>query len=128
MAQVIERHSATLFHVYMMGFLPGFPYMGALPAELELPRRVNPRLRVPAGSVSIAMAMTNVYSLESPGGWHLIGRTPVPLWNLRRARAGAARGRRQGAVHPHLAARARGDLGPGCRGTYQLSPQGEDTA
>ena len=84
-AQVVERHSATPFHVYMMGFLPGFPYMGDLPAELELPRRENPRVRVPPGSIAIAMAMTAIYTLESPGGWHLLGRTPAPLWDLRRA-------------------------------------------
>jgi KipI family sensor histidine kinase inhibitor len=84
-AQVVERHSATPFHVYMMGFLPGFPYMGDLPPELELPRRENPRVRVPPGSIAIAMAMTSIYTLESPGGWHLLGRTPAPLWDLRRA-------------------------------------------
>jgi KipI family sensor histidine kinase inhibitor len=84
-AQVVERHSATTFHVYMMGFLPGFPYMGDLPVELELPRRDSPRVRVPPGSIAIAMAMTSIYTLESPGGWHLLGRTPAPLWDLRRA-------------------------------------------
>jgi KipI family sensor histidine kinase inhibitor len=81
--QVVESHSAMTFHVYMMGFLPGFPYLGDLPPELELPRRENPRIRVPAGSVAIAMAMTAIYPSESPGGWHLLARTPVPLWNLR---------------------------------------------
>ena len=83
-SQVVDRHSATPFHVYMMGFLPGFPYMGDLPADLELPRRENPRIRVPAGSIAIAMAMTSIYTLESPGGWHLLGRTPAPLWDLGR--------------------------------------------
>ncbi len=82
--QVIERHSAMTFHVYMMGFLPGFPYLGDLPPELELPRRKSPRIKVPAGSIAIAMTMTSIYSLESPGGWNLIGRTPVPLWHLQR--------------------------------------------
>jgi KipI family sensor histidine kinase inhibitor len=84
-AQVVERHSATPFHVYMMGFLPGFPYLGDLPPELELPRRESPRIRVPPGSIAIAMAMTSIYTLESPGGWHLLARTPAPLWDLRRA-------------------------------------------
>jgi inhibitor of KinA len=84
MPQLIERHSATVFHVYMMGFLPGFPYLGGLPEELELPRRQNPRLKVPRGSVAIAMAMTCIYTQESPGGWHVLGRTPVPLWDLHR--------------------------------------------
>jgi inhibitor of KinA len=82
-AQVVERHSATTFYVYMMGFLPGLPYLGDLPKEFELPRRENPRVKVPSGSVSVAMAMTVIYTLESPGGWHILGRTPVPLWNLR---------------------------------------------
>ena len=82
-SQVIERHSATVFHVYMMGFLPGLPYLGGLPAEFELPRRENPRIRVPRGAVAVAMAMTVIYPLESPGGWHIVARTPVPLWDMR---------------------------------------------
>src|SRR5262249_11695605 len=82
--QLVELHSATTFHVYMMGFLPGFPYLGDLPKEIALPRRETPRLRVPRGSVAIAMAMSCIYSLESPGGWHVLGRTPVPLWDVRR--------------------------------------------
>jgi inhibitor of KinA len=81
---VIACHSAATFHVYMMGFLPGFPYLGGLPSQLELPRRDNPRLKVPRGSVAIAMAMTCIYTLESPGGWHVLARTPIPLWDLRR--------------------------------------------
>ena len=93
----------------MMGFLPGFPYMGGLPAELELPRRENPRLRVPSGSVAIAMAMTIVYSLESPGGWHLLGRTPVPLWDPRRAEPTLLAAGDKVTVQPRLAARVRVD-------------------
>lgn len=83
-SQVVERHSAVTFHVYMMGFLPGFPYMGDLPKELELPRRENPRIKVPRGSIAIAMAMAAIYTLESPGGWHVLAQTPAPLWDLRR--------------------------------------------
>ncbi|MGH6814385.1 MAG: 5-oxoprolinase subunit PxpB, partial [Hyphomicrobiaceae bacterium] len=83
-AQVVERHSAVTYHVYMIGFLPGYPYMGDLPAELVLPRRETPRTRVPPGSVSIATTLTSVYVLDSPGGWHLIGRTPVALWDINR--------------------------------------------
>ena len=82
--EVAARHSAVTYHVYMVGFLPGYPYMGDLPPELALPRRENPRTSVPAGSIAIATTQTAVYALESPGGWHLIGRTPVPLWDLRR--------------------------------------------
>lgn len=83
-AQVIELHAASAYHVYMLGFLPGFPYMGDLPDSLHLPRLGTPRVRVPAGSVAIAMGLTAVYTYESPGGWHLIGRTPIPFFNLRR--------------------------------------------
>ena len=83
-AQVIECHSAEIYHVYMVGFLPGFPYMGDLPKPLQLSRRDNPRVVVPSGSIAIAGAMTGVYTLESPGGWHLLGRTPVAIWDLRR--------------------------------------------
>ena len=82
-AQVIERHSAITYHVYMLGFLPGQAYMGDLPAELNLPRRATPRLKIPAGSLAIAMSMTCIFPLESPCGWHLIGRSPIPLWDGR---------------------------------------------
>ena len=84
-AEVIARHSAVVYHVYMIGFTPGYPYMGDLPTELELPRREDPRTQVPAGSVAIATSMTAVYTLPSPGGWHILGRTPVPLWNRTRS-------------------------------------------
>jgi inhibitor of KinA len=82
--EVVTLHSATRFHVYMLGFLPGFPYMGDLPERLALPRRANPRTRVPAGSISIATTLTAIYPYESPGGWHLIGATPVRLFDARR--------------------------------------------
>jgi inhibitor of KinA len=82
-AQVIDCHSAPTYTVYAIGFLPGFPYLGGLREELVLPRRQSPRLVVPAGSVAIAMAMTGIYPLDSPGGWHLLGRTPVPLFDAR---------------------------------------------
>jgi KipI family sensor histidine kinase inhibitor len=78
---VVALHSGTLFHVYMLGFLPGFPYMGDLPAPLALPRRADPRLRVPAGSISIATSLTAIYPFESPGGWHLIGVTPIRMFD-----------------------------------------------
>ena len=83
-AELVARHTATAFRVYMTGFLPGFPYLGGLPKELCLPRRPTPRLAVPRGSVAIAMEMTCIYSLESPGGWHVLGRTPVSLFDLGR--------------------------------------------
>jgi KipI family sensor histidine kinase inhibitor len=84
-SQVVERHSQTRQLVYMMGFLPGLPYLGGLPEEFALPRRGNPRVKVPSGSVAIAMAMSVIYPQESPGGWHILARTPVPLWDMRRS-------------------------------------------
>lgn len=81
--EVIRLHSTTRFYVYMIGFSPGFPYMGDLPEQLVLPRRVDPRVRVPAGSIAIATGMTSIYPVESPGGWHLIGATPVRMFDLR---------------------------------------------
>lgn len=80
----IALHASTLYDVYMLGFLPGFAYLGDLPEALRLPRRATPRARVPAGSVAIAAEMTAIYPLESPGGWHLIGSTPVALWDMSR--------------------------------------------
>ena len=76
-AEVAALHAGTQYHVYMIGFVPGYPYMGDLPAKLQLPRRSDPRLRVPPGSLAIATSMTAVYPYESPGGWHLIGTSPV---------------------------------------------------
>jgi inhibitor of KinA len=75
--QVIECHSAAIYHVYMLGFLPGMAYLGDVPAELVLPRRASPRRKVPAGSVAIATTMTCIIPLETPSGWHLIGRSPI---------------------------------------------------
>jgi inhibitor of KinA len=83
-AEVAWRHSGALHHIYMMGFLPGLPYLGGLPPEFELPRRENPRIKVPSGAIAVAMSMTVVYPLESPGGWHILARTPAPLWDMRR--------------------------------------------
>ena len=82
--EAVRLHASPLYHVYMLGFLPGFAYLGNIPEPLRLPRRSTPRARVPAGSVAIAADMTAIYPLESPGGWHLIGHTPVPLWDMAR--------------------------------------------
>ncbi|UKJ75706.1 5-oxoprolinase subunit PxpB [Azospirillum brasilense] len=79
--RLIDLHGSTEYFVYMLGFMPGFAYMGDLPAEMERPRRSEPRVRVPAGSVATAGRLTTVYPWESPGGWHLIGRCPVPLYD-----------------------------------------------
>ncbi len=82
--EVVALHSGAEYLVYMIGFLPGFPFMGDLPAPLRLPRRAQPRVRVPAGSVAIATGLTAIYPWESPGGWHLLGRCPVPLFDAGR--------------------------------------------
>jgi KipI family sensor histidine kinase inhibitor len=84
--EVVAAHSGTRYHIYMLGFLPGFPYMGDLPKALALPRQADPRLRVPAGSISIATSLTAIYPYESPGGWHLIGMTPIRLFDVERPR------------------------------------------
>ena len=79
--RVIDLHEQTEFSVYMLGFLPGFAFLGDTPKELHLPRRTEPRVRVPAGSVAIAMQLTGVYPWDSPGGWHILGKCPVPLFD-----------------------------------------------
>jgi KipI family sensor histidine kinase inhibitor len=79
--EVVRLHCSKPYHIYMIGFMPGFPYMGELPDPLVTPRLKTPRLSVPAGSVAIAQKQTGIYSMESPGGWHLLGRTPVKLFN-----------------------------------------------
>lgn len=82
--QVIEAYCAATYFVYMIGFTPGFPYLGGLAPQLYTPRRKQPRTVVPAGSVGIADRQTGIYSLDSPGGWQIIGRTPVKLFDLER--------------------------------------------
>lgn len=82
--EVIAAHSSTEHHVAFCGFMPGFAYMTGLPTSLHLPRRATPRERVAAGMVAIAAGFTGIYPRESPGGWHLIGRTDDVLWDDRR--------------------------------------------
>ena len=79
--QVVELHSSIDYVVWFLGFQPGFPYLGGLPENLATPRRAEPRVRVPVGSVAIGGAHTGIYPLETPGGWNLIGRTELPLFN-----------------------------------------------
>ena len=79
-AQVIELHSSATYLVYFLGFVPGFAYLGGLPDELVTPRLTPPRRRVPAGSVGIAGNQTGVYPFATPGGWRLIGRTPIAMF------------------------------------------------
>ena len=78
---VIKTHLDQTYVVYMLGFQPGYAFMGDINHALRLPRRTEPRLRVPAGSVAIANQLTGIYPWESPGGWHVIGRCPTPLFS-----------------------------------------------
>ncbi|MCC6500285.1 MAG: 5-oxoprolinase subunit PxpB [Anaerolineales bacterium] len=78
---VIRIHSEKIYTVYMMGFTPGYPYMGKLDGRLVMPRLETPRTRVPTGTVAIAGSQTGIYSVESPGGWNLIGWTPLKLFD-----------------------------------------------
>ncbi len=79
--RVIQLHCSKPYLIYMIGFMPGYPYLGELPEELVTPRLKTPRLVVPKGSVAIAQRQTGIYSMESPGGWQILGRTPVELFD-----------------------------------------------
>lgn len=81
---VVARHAERTYRVFMLGFLPGFPYMGLVDAAIAAPRKTTPRVRVAAGSVGIAGRQTGIYPRESPGGWQIIGRTPLSLFDPRR--------------------------------------------
>ena len=78
--EVIRLHSGREYRIFMLGFLPGFPYLGGLDERLHIPRLETPRVRIPAGSVGIGGSQTGIYPLDSPGGWRLIGRTPMRLF------------------------------------------------
>ncbi|MDB6170080.1 MAG: Allophanate hydrolase subunit 1 [Verrucomicrobia bacterium] len=80
--EVIDRHRSADYLVHAIGFLPGFPYLGGLPEKLRTPRRATPRALVPQGSVGIGGQQTGVYPMATPGGWQLIGRTPMPLFRM----------------------------------------------
>ena len=78
---IIKIHSQTIFYIYMVGFVPGHPFMGDLDPKLYLNRLETPRVKVPAGSVGIVEKFCNIYPYESPGGWNIIGRTPIKVFN-----------------------------------------------
>lgn len=78
--EVIAIHTANEYTVYMIGFAPGFPYLGGMPETIACPRKENPRGKIPAGSVGIAGGQTGVYPIETPGGWQIIGQTPLALF------------------------------------------------
>lgn len=82
--QVIEMHSSAKYVVYFLGFVPGFAYLGGLPEQLATPRLQTPRKRVPAGSVAIGGSHTGIYPFETPGGWRIIGKTPVAIFDGKR--------------------------------------------
>lgn len=82
--QAIQRHSEQIYHVFAIGFAPGFAYLGEVPQVLETPRLATPRAKVPAGSLGIADRQTAIYPLTSPGGWNLIGRTPLTMFDAHR--------------------------------------------
>ena len=82
--EVIRIHAEPLYPVYMLGFTPGFPYLGGLSEKIHTPRLATPRTKVPAGSVGIANNQTGIYPIKSPGGWQLIGRCPIRLFDLNR--------------------------------------------
>jgi inhibitor of KinA len=82
--QVAEIHGSATYTVYMLGFAPGFAYIGPLDGRLDAPRRATPRTVVPAGSLAVANGLTAIYPMASPGGWNLIGRTPLRMFDLNR--------------------------------------------
>jgi inhibitor of KinA len=82
---VVRIHSGADYLVYFLGFSPGFPYLGGMPAEIATPRLSAPRTRVPAGSVAIGGDHTGIYPVASPGGWRIIGRTPLEIFRADRA-------------------------------------------
>ncbi len=83
--EVIQIHSSQEYLIYMLGFAPGFPYLGGMSKEIATPRLTSPRIKIPAGSVGIAGEQTGAYPFDSPGGWQLIGRTPLRLYDVNRA-------------------------------------------
>ena len=86
MEEVVFLHTSVTYRVYMVGFMPGFPYLGLLPQQIALPRLATPRKAVAAGSVGIAGNQTGIYPRASPGGWRIIGRTPICICDLGAAR------------------------------------------
>lgn len=81
--EIIKRHTEPQYLVYFIGFLPGFLYLGGLDTSIHINRKVTPRLKIPSGSVAIGGSQTGVYPMESPGGWNIIGRTPVPFFSAK---------------------------------------------
>lgn len=85
--EVIQIHSKSPYRIYMLGFLPGFAYLGGMDERIFCPRLTSPRTKIPAGSVGIGGEQTGIYPLDSPGGWRLLGRTPIPVYEPERTPA-----------------------------------------
>ena len=83
--ELIKKHSSARYPIYFIGFLPGFLYLGGLDVQLHLPRKATPRLQVPQGAVAIGGAQTGIYPSTSAGGWHIIGQTPINLFDMEKA-------------------------------------------
>ncbi len=83
--EVVRLHASATYRVFMLGFVPGFAYLGIVDDRIAMPRRSTPRVRVPSGSVGIAGVQTGIYPAETPGGWQLIGRTPLKPFDPSRA-------------------------------------------
>ncbi|MGW7976004.1 5-oxoprolinase subunit PxpB [Staphylococcus xylosus] len=83
--EVVQLHTENTYLIYMLGFMPGFPFLGGLNPQLHTPRRQEPRTSIPAGSVGIANNQTGLYPMESPGGWQIIGRTPIRVFDINRS-------------------------------------------
>ena len=83
-AEAVRLHTSRIYRVFMLGFMPGFPYMGIVDQRIAVPRLSTPRVRVPVGSVGIAGVQTGIYSVSTPGGWRIIGRTPLKPFDLSR--------------------------------------------
>lgn len=84
---IIRLHTSVIYRVYMIGFQPGFPYMASVNSRITIPRKEKPRVFVPSGSVGLAGSQTGIYPVDSPGGWQIIGRTPIRLFNKLKANA-----------------------------------------
>lgn len=82
--EVVNIHSSNLYLIYLLGFMPGFPFLGGLSEKIHTPRRNEPRTKIPAGSVGIANNQTGLYPNQSPGGWQIIGQTPIDVFNINR--------------------------------------------
>ena len=111
-------HAAADYYVYFVGFTPGLPYMTGMPERLTIPRLDQPRIKTPPGSVSIGGIQCCIYSVESPGGFWVLGRTPLRLYDPAARRSDPAPRRRPRALPPDRPRRVRRDRGRGGRGRY----------